>query len=158
MATSGPVIARFSEAANTPPSTIDRMLRVLRPAGLAPMGRPGRGTSEGVFSPFHLACLLLGFGGAQPSDAAEAAETLRHFQWHHSVRAPWDDTRTPPELIAAPRIPGTLGEVLEAIIAGGLRPSPGEADDHPHLVRPVLDTLARAAGSIRALARWEWRP
>jgi hypothetical protein len=106
MATSGPVIARFSEAAGAPASTVDRMLRVLRPAGLAPIGRPGRGTTEGVFAPFHLACLILGFAGAQPSDAAEAAETLRQFERYHSK---------PPQKA---RIPGTLGDVIEALIAG----------------------------------------
>ena len=81
MATSGAVITRISEAAGVAPATVDRMLRPLRAAGLAPTGRPGRGQTEGTFEPFHLMCLTLAFAGAQPSDAAEAAEMLRQFEW-----------------------------------------------------------------------------
>lgn len=106
MFTSGPVITIIHQAAGTSRSTVDRMLRVLRPAGLAPMGEPGRGQHTGHFRPFHLACLLLGFAGSQPSDAAETAEILRKLQFH------------PQSAGAVPRIPGTLGEVVEALISG----------------------------------------
>jgi hypothetical protein len=119
MATSGAVITRISEAAGVAPATVDRMLRPLRAAGLAPKGRPGRGQTEGTYLPFHIMCLTLGFAGAQPSDAAEAAEMLRRFEWYLSLRSPEGEPLVAPQLVGAPRIPGTLGEVLQAIIAGG---------------------------------------
>jgi hypothetical protein len=124
MATSGPVITAFSDETQDPPSTADRMLRVLRPLGMAPMGQPGRGKTVGHFTPFYYACLILGYAGAQPSDAATAAQTLLPFEWHSSYL---------PSGKAGPkssRIPGTLGEVLEAIIRGhGATPSHPYAPD-----------------------------
>jgi hypothetical protein len=56
--------------------------------------------------------LLLGYAGAQPSDAADAAARLLPFTWHGS-RLP--NGQPGPR---AQRITGTLGEVLETIIRG----------------------------------------
>lgn len=77
MATSGQVIERFAEVSGFLPSTLDRMLRPLREAGMAPMGGRGRGQKQGHYEPQHLANLILSFAGAQPSDAAEAVRLLR---------------------------------------------------------------------------------
>jgi hypothetical protein len=117
MATSGRVILWISHAAGVAPSTVMRMLQPLRDAGLVPIGVRGRGQTVGVYEPPHYACLALGFAGAQPSDAAKAAETLRHLQWRHSEKR-----RENPSPIDAPRVPGSIEQVLATIIAGDLGP------------------------------------
>jgi hypothetical protein len=98
-------------------STIVRMLQPLRDAGLAPMGVRGRGETVGVYEPHHLSYVILGLGGLQPSDAAEAAESLRHLQWKKSIRQSAS--------LDAPRVAGDLSQVLTAIIAGDLGPLGG---------------------------------
>jgi hypothetical protein len=112
MATTGPVITAISAETLDPPGTADRMIRDLRKFGMAPTGAPGRGKSVGNFTPYHYACLLLAYAGAQPSDAGEAASRLFPFERHFS-RLP--SGQLPPR---SPRVPGTLGQVLETIIAG----------------------------------------
>lgn len=74
---------------------------------MAAVGVPGRGKSEGNATPYHYACLLVGFAGDQPSDAADAAATALPFEWQHSE--PYSKT---------PRILGNLQKVLESIITG----------------------------------------
>jgi hypothetical protein len=150
MATSGLVIAGLSEAGGVPPSTVERMLRVHRRARLAPEGRPGRGTSVGAFTPFHLTCVLLGFAGAQHSDAAEAAETLRKFEWYHSY-PPQKNSLTPPKFFQTARIPGTLGEVIEALIAGGF----GLPQEKPDVIHNwYVPDLVLSLGPPEALVKW----
>ncbi len=77
MAMSGRVIPEFASVSGYLPSTIDRMVRDLRAAGLAPMGKHGRGQQHGQFQLDHLANLIMAFAGALPSDAAEAVKILR---------------------------------------------------------------------------------
>src|SRR4051794_27252559 len=115
MATSGKVTTEISKAAGVGYSTVVRMLQPLRDAGLVPMGVRGRGETVGVYEPHHLSHVILGLGGLQPSDAAEAAGSLRHLQWKKSLRQ-----SASPEALDAPRVPGDLGQVLAAIIAGDL--------------------------------------
>lgn len=47
---------------------------------MVPMGKPGRGRGHGEFYPRHLANVILGFAGPQPSDAAEAVMRLRELK------------------------------------------------------------------------------
>ncbi len=108
MATSGLITTAFTqEAGFRTTSVVARMLRVLRAANMAAMGVPGRGKSEGNATAYHYACLLLGFAGDQPSDAADAAATALPFEWQRSE--PYSKT---------PRILGNLQKVLESIITG----------------------------------------
>jgi hypothetical protein len=116
MPTSGPVIQAFTAETLDPPSTVERMMRVLRVVGRAPMGAPGRSKVVGVFEPYHYASLLLGYAGHLPSDAAEAASRLYPFEFHQA-RMP-DGTRPP----RGCRVAGNLGEVLEKIIRGEAGP------------------------------------
>jgi hypothetical protein len=84
MATSGSVIERFAEVSGLLPSTLDRVLRILRDAELAPMGDKGRGLKRGHYEPHHLCNVLLAFAGPQPSDAAEAVRLLRTLRYASS--------------------------------------------------------------------------
>lgn len=85
MATSGVIISEMAKVSGDLPSTIDRMLRSLRAAGLAPMGAPGRGKQEGQFNLDHLADLVISFAGRQPSDAAEAVLALCKLKDKHEI-------------------------------------------------------------------------
>lgn len=76
MATSGTIIERFASGAGYLPSTVERMLRPLRAAGLVPMGEKGRGQRVGHYDAVHLSNLILACGGVQPVDSAEAASAL----------------------------------------------------------------------------------
>jgi hypothetical protein len=78
MATSGQVIERLGEVLGLSSlSSLDRSLRPLREAELVPMGRAGRASSHGHYEAKHLANMIMGLAGAQPSDAAEAVKLLR---------------------------------------------------------------------------------
>ena len=59
------------------PSTLERQLRAQRLAGQLPTGRPGGGRASAHFEAKHLANVILGLAGAEPSDAPAAAEALR---------------------------------------------------------------------------------
>ena len=77
MAMSGRVIPEFADVSGCLPSTVDRMVRDLRAAELAPMGKHGRGQQHGQYQLDHLANLIMAFAGKLPSDAAEAVKALR---------------------------------------------------------------------------------
>jgi hypothetical protein len=80
MAMTGLVIPEIANVSGLLPSTVDRMLRVLRAAGMVAMGKPGRGREHGHYSPSDLANVILGMAGPQPSDAAEAVMRLRDLK------------------------------------------------------------------------------
>ena len=58
-------------------STVERLLRALREAGLLPFGKPGGGKGSAHYDAYHLAYILLGLAGLAPSDAPEAVLALR---------------------------------------------------------------------------------
>lgn len=95
MATSGTIIERFAQASGDLPSTVDRMLRPLRAAGLAPFGERGRGQRQGHYDVSHLANVLMAFGGAQPADAAEAVSLFRNLPHCFSAGVPPHDSGRP---------------------------------------------------------------
>ena len=66
----------MASVAGVLPTTVDRILRNLRTAKLAPMGRHGRGQEYGQFDASHLASIIFGFAAALPSGAANAVRAL----------------------------------------------------------------------------------
>ena len=119
MATSGLVIDRFAEMLGMLPSSVDRMLRPLRDAGMAPMGAAGRKSQRGHFEPYHLANLMLACAGNQPSDAADAVRALRPLVFHKSTGTNAG--------FSAPLPSCDLGSAIERIIEGteGIGPADG---------------------------------
>jgi hypothetical protein len=77
----------------------------------------GRGQTIGIFEPPHLSYVALGFASALPSDAGNAAETLRHLHWRQSIGK---SEGAPPQPLDKPHVPGTIGEVLATVISGDL--------------------------------------
>ena len=93
-------------------STLERTLRVLRPAGLVPDGERGRGDGP-EWLPVHLAHLLFSFVGQDPVDAAEIAKAYAACIYTNT---------TPHTADKAPLLgPGTLGEILAGMIEGVAR-------------------------------------
>jgi hypothetical protein len=89
MAQSGVVVSEMASASGHLPSTVDRILRDLRAAGMAPTGQPGRGETYGQFGADHLANLLLAFAALQPSGSANAVRAL------NQLRHEWTDDEHP---------------------------------------------------------------
>ena len=58
-------------------STVERLLRALREAGLLPVGKPGGGRGSAHYDAYHFAYILLGLAGLMTSDAPEAVLALR---------------------------------------------------------------------------------
>jgi hypothetical protein len=124
MAVSSQVIERFAEASGRNPFTLVRMLSTLRAAKLVPKGGPGGGKSSAHFSVEHLANVVLGLAGLEPSDAVEAAESLARLQALKFTPTPGDQRQ---QMMAA-RLSGpvddnwkfpfkTLGGFVEHLIA-----------------------------------------
>jgi hypothetical protein len=80
MAMTGLVIPEFANVSGLLPSTVDRMLRALRLAGMVGKGKPGRGRGHGEYTPPELTNVILAFPAPQPSDAAEAVMRLRDLK------------------------------------------------------------------------------
>src|SRR3954451_5888769 len=76
MAQSGIVITRLADAAGVSRSLIRDRIEELRPAGLVPKGRHGRGREFGHYEVGHLVNVLLSLA-AGPADAVMAAQSLR---------------------------------------------------------------------------------
>ena len=136
MARLGVVIPRVAEAAGYPPAAVDRMLRTLRAAKMAPTGTRGLGKVDGAYQAADFANLLLGFAGPQTSDAAEAARLLRPL-----VRMCADGE-------PLPNPPDTLGNDLESWITGfalGLDAPSAEANELPHVLELSLNRLSAIA-------------
>ena len=74
------------------PSTLERMLRALQVAELLPKGRPGGGRKGGAahLDKLHLAYVMLGCAGLQPSEAPDAVMRLRGLPLFKSFNAPND--------------------------------------------------------------------
>ncbi len=112
----------LTAAAGILPSTMERTLRVLRPAGMVPLGARGLGNGS-PWLPVHLANLLLSLAAPEPSAAAAFATAFGDFRFVTSF-----DT-----LVDVPGVPkpragnGTLREVLIAMIEG-VTPSPKRID------------------------------
>lgn len=77
MATGLQVIGRFAPLLGLLPSTLERQLRAQRLAGQLPTGKPGGGRFSAHFGAGHLANVILGLAGPEPSDAPAAVEALR---------------------------------------------------------------------------------
>lgn len=58
-------------------STVERLLRALREAGLLPVGKPGGGKGSAHYDAYNFAYILLGLAGLMTSDAPEAVLALR---------------------------------------------------------------------------------
>lgn len=107
MATGPEAVRAIAAATGIPVGTVDRFAKVLKqhkPAPLWARSIPGNGAQSEHVDALRLSNLLLGFAGDQPSDAAEAAIKLSAFEFY----ATSEDM--------APRLPGSLGDVIEHII------------------------------------------
>lgn len=73
------------------PSTVERMLRAEQVAGLLPIGRPGGGRKGAAhLDALHLAYVMLGCAGSQPSEAPDAVMKLRALPLYSSHNLPKD--------------------------------------------------------------------
>ena len=137
MARAGIVTERVAEAAGYPPTAVDRMLRDLREAKLAPVGTRGLGQVDGAYQESHLADLILAFAGPWTNDAAESARLLRPLIRLMSDGSP------------LPNPPDTLGDDLENMIRGfalGLdAPDTSEANELPRVIEISLTRLHAVA-------------
>ncbi len=121
VATSGKVIEQLSAAAGVLPSTVDTILRVLREAGLVPMGVRGRGVRQGNYDSTHLTTTALSFGGKWPSDSAEAALAFGPLVYRYSDPAGERIGQSQSELGAGDLATG-LARLIDAL---------GTGKDHP---------------------------
>jgi hypothetical protein len=147
MATSGEVIERFAAVAGLLPSTLERMLRPLRGAGLVPVGVKGRGQAHGHFEPPHLANLIMALAGMQPSDAAEAVSLVRPLVLEEATSA---EGSRPPD----------LGSTLEHLICeAATRGDSGLAADFTvtFCLNPAQGILNRPDGDGE-LRQWRYKP
>lgn len=87
MASSGQVIEQLANTAGLLPNTVERSLMPLRADGLVPKGERGTRQERGQYEPQHLANVLLGFAGSQPSDAASSAKELGKLRHIRTLRA-----------------------------------------------------------------------
>lgn len=113
MATSAQVIDQLASVTGFLPSTVTRLLRVLRAVDLVPTGGRGGGKSSVHFEVGHLAYVLLGMAGHHSSDGPEAARMLAALPY--TSASPLTDEQKA-TLAKAPRPCGTLEESLAAWI------------------------------------------
>lgn len=148
MAASGQVIEQFAEVSGFLPSTLDRMLRPLRSAGLVPFGEKGRGQRQGHYEPEHLANVLLAFAAPQPSECAEVAEAMRNWRYG------WTASNGPAPQV--PLTPGdTLGEVLAEIISREAKRILARLEKRSDLDPPYLPySVLFAPGTEAAQLHW----
>lgn len=76
MTTAAQLVDRFAPLMGLLPSTVERQLRAQRAAGQTPIAGRGGGKNSAHFNACHMAYVLLGLVGQQPSDAPAVAELL----------------------------------------------------------------------------------
>jgi hypothetical protein len=141
------VIERFAAVSGLLPSTLDRMLRPLRDAGLVPKGAKGRGQRHGHFEPPHLANLIMALAGMQPSDAAEAVNLLRPLVPANSA-------------LASGAQVSDLGSTIEFLIrelSKGDRSGSAQPFALTFCLNPLQGTLSRVDGT-GSLLEWRYIP
>src|SRR4051812_15301251 len=142
MSVASQVVEQLAAVSGRNRFTLIRMLGTLRAAKLVPKGGPGGGKSSAHFSVGHLANVLLGLAGPEPSDAAEASARLARLRAMKFDPTPHDVHRH----MLADRLSGpinadwsfpvpTLGQFIEHLIrncmkAGGSSEGLAEAVAH----------------------------
>lgn len=76
MATGLDSIPLFAAALRWPAGRVERYVRSEREAGIIPTGQRGGGRKSAHLDQHHLAAIVMGFGGHEPSDAADATRAL----------------------------------------------------------------------------------
>ena len=144
MVSTGQIPGVFGDPTGLGMSAVKRGLASHRAFGQVPSSGKGGGVAAVHFQPIHYAALLLGFGGAQPSEAGEAAATFLSFVWHMTSK-PGD----PYFRAGEATVPGNLGEVLTSLVLGGWKtPEPAtRAYNYPDLLlsphHPKVEILWR---------------